>query len=161
MDPTFWAALAGAGTAGLFTALGVWLTTRHAARERAADRHHEIKLERDRAVSRQDDARREPALPAMQRFSAVAELLIRQLELSAHTDGDARSPNGNVDGIQADLEDALLGLELLASDEALRAAQDLVRMIRPQDPSFSDGDRADEWRALGLYREVCRRDLFG
>lgn len=162
MEPTVWAALAGAGIAGVFTVIGVLVTGRQASRERAADRQHQLDSERDRRADSRRDARRDLALPALQRFSAQAEEVVRQLESSFWSGGRLQAPSGvSLDRLKADLDDALVGLELLASADALRAGQDLVRMIRPWGTAYWERDRADEWRALGRYRDACREDLFG
>ena len=162
MDPTFWAALAGAGIAGVFTVIGVLVTGRQDSRERAADRQHQLNSERERRADIRRDARRDLALPALQRFSAQGEEIVRQLENSFLRDGRLHQPSGvSLDQLKADLEDALVGLELIASADALRAGQGLVRMIRPWDTAYWERDRADEWRALGRYRDACREDLFG
>lgn len=96
----------------------------------------------------------------MQLFSATGERLIRRLERAPHAVG-VRASDSGVDEARTALEDSLVGLELVASEEVLRAAQTLVRMTRHQERDFSEGDRLAEWRALGVFRDLCRSDLFG
>ena len=67
----------------------------------------------------------------------------------------------NLEQLQSGLADSLEALELVASHDALSAAQRLVRMIRPWDAAYWETDRSAEWGALGAFRDACRRDLFG
>lgn len=142
MESTLWAALAGASAAGAFTLLGVWLSNLHAAKERAADRQHELNLERARQSYSEAAIRREFSLAALQQFSAQAETLVRSLEMTCLTDGRIDPPDGvNLDDLKAELEHSMLALELLASDGALRAAQSLVRLIRLWDVAYWETNR--------------------
>lgn len=157
MEPTFWAALVGAAAAGAFALVGVSLSNHHSAKERAADRQHEIALEREGRVVAERAIRRELALSAMQQFSAQGEHVIRQLEL-------ARSPSGAIEleigKLKDELEDSVVALELVASEESLMAAQKLVRMLRPWFVDYIKPNSDEEWHALGVFRNACRRDLF-
>jgi hypothetical protein len=162
VDTTVWAALGGGSAAGAFTLLGVWLSNHHAAKERAADRRHDLDLERARQCYSEAAIRRELTLVALQQFSADAESLIRVMEQTRLIEGCLDVPNKvNVDDLKGDLERSLLALELMATDDALHAAQALVRMIGPSEATDWDTDRSAEWAALGTFRNACRRDLLG
>lgn len=162
MEAALWVALVGVVATGGSTLIGIALTNRGTARQQSSRQSHELAIAE---MSRRNEARRirrDLALPALQRFSAQAEKCARAFDQCYVLDGFISEPTSlDLSGLIRGLEAALVDLELLATEETLQHARDLVRLSNVLTLAGQDSAKLVYWETVGNFRGSARNELFG